>query len=99
MVHDGLWDPYGDVHMGNCAELCAAEYKLDREGQDAYSLESYRRSREATEKGLFAEEIVPVQHPRQEGGDGGRPRRGAVQGRPRQDLDAAPRLPEGAAGR
>lgn len=67
MVHDGLWDPYGDVHMGNCAELCAAEYKLDRAGQDAYSLESYRRSREATEKGLFAEEIVPVQVPGKKG--------------------------------
>ncbi|MFY9826407.1 MAG: acetyl-CoA C-acyltransferase [Thermoanaerobaculia bacterium] len=60
MILDGLWDPYGDVHMGNCAELCATEYKLSREAQDAYSVESYRRSREATEKGLFAEEIVPV---------------------------------------
>ena len=59
-IHDGLWDPYNDLHMGNCAELCAAEYKLSREEQDAYSLESYRRAREATDKGLFAEEIVPV---------------------------------------
>jgi acetyl-CoA C-acetyltransferase len=67
MIHDGLWDPYGDVHMGSCAELCAAEYKLSREEQDAYSLESYRRSREATEKGLFAEEIVPVQIPGKKG--------------------------------
>ncbi|HEX7183909.1 MAG TPA: thiolase family protein [Thermoanaerobaculia bacterium] len=60
MIHDGLWDPYNDIHMGNCAELCASEYKVSREEQDAYALESYRRSREATEKGLFAEEIVPV---------------------------------------
>jgi acetyl-CoA C-acetyltransferase len=60
VIHDGLWDPYNDLHMGNCAELCAAEYKLSREEQDAYSLESYRRAREASEKGLFAEEIVPV---------------------------------------
>ena len=37
MILDGLWDPYGDVHMGSCAELCAAEYKLSREAQDAYS--------------------------------------------------------------
>ncbi|MEA2694823.1 MAG: acetyl-CoA C-acetyltransferase [Acidobacteriota bacterium] len=59
-IHDGLWDPYNDLHMGNCAELCAAEYKFTREEQDAYSLESYRRAREASEKGLFAEEIVPV---------------------------------------
>ena len=37
MIHDGLWDPYNDLHMGSCAELCAAEYKLSREEQDAYS--------------------------------------------------------------
>ncbi len=67
MIHDGLWDPYGDVHMGSCAEICAADYKFDREAQDAYSLESYRRSREATEKGLFAEEIVPVSVPGRKG--------------------------------
>jgi acetyl-CoA C-acetyltransferase len=67
MVHDGLWDPYGDVHMGSCAEACAAEYRFSREEQDAYSLESYRRSREATEKGLFAEEIVPVAVPGKKG--------------------------------
>jgi acetyl-CoA C-acetyltransferase len=60
MIHDGLWDPYNDVHMGNCAEICAAEYKVSREEQDAYSLESYTRAQAATEKGLFAEEIVPV---------------------------------------
>jgi acetyl-CoA C-acetyltransferase len=67
MVHDGLWDPYGDLHMGSCAETCAAEYKFGREEQDAYSLESYRRSREATDKGLFAEEIVPVVIPGKKG--------------------------------
>jgi acetyl-CoA C-acetyltransferase len=67
MIHDGLWDPYNDIHMGNCAELCASEYKLSREEQDAYSLESYRRAREATEKGLFAEEIVPVKVPGKKG--------------------------------
>jgi len=67
MIHDGLWDPYNDLHMGNCAEACAAEYKFSREEQDAYSAESYRRAREATEKGLFAEEIVPVQIPQKKG--------------------------------
>jgi acetyl-CoA C-acetyltransferase len=67
MIHDGLWDPYGDVHMGSCAEICAADYQLDRAAQDAYALESYRRSREATEKGLFAEEIVPVPVPGKKG--------------------------------
>ena len=84
MIHDGLWDPYGDLHMGSCAEPCAAEYKFGREEQDAYSLESYRRAREATEKGLFAEEIVPGPDRRgRRATPRGRPRRGAVQGRPR----------------
>ncbi len=67
MIHDGLWDPYGDLHMGSCAETCAAEYSFSREEQDAYSVESYRRAREATEKGLFAEEIVPVKIPQKKG--------------------------------
>ncbi|HEV8578001.1 MAG TPA: acetyl-CoA C-acyltransferase [Thermoanaerobaculia bacterium] len=67
MIHDGLWDPYGDLHMGNCAETCAAEYKFSREEQDAYSVESYRRAREATEQGLFAAEIIPVQIPQKKG--------------------------------
>jgi acetyl-CoA C-acetyltransferase len=53
--------------MGNCAEICAAEYKIGRADQDAFALESYRRSREATEKGLFAEEIVPVSIPQKKG--------------------------------
>jgi acetyl-CoA C-acetyltransferase len=67
MILDGLWDPYNDLHMGNCAELCASEYKFSREEQDAFSVESYRRAREATEKGLFAEEIVPVAVPQKKG--------------------------------
>jgi acetyl-CoA C-acetyltransferase len=67
VIHDGLWDPYNDVHMGNCAEICAAEFKIGREEQDAYSLESYRRAREATEKGLAAEEIVAVAVPGKKG--------------------------------
>ena len=67
MIHDGLWDPYNDVHMGNCAEICAAEYTIGREEQDAFSLESYRRARAATESGLSAEEIVPVAVPQKKG--------------------------------
>jgi len=66
-IHDGLWDPYNDIHMGNCAELCASEYKIGREEQDAFSLESYRRAREAAEKGLTKDEIVPVPVPQRKG--------------------------------
>lgn len=67
MIHDGLWDPYGDVHMGSCGELCARELSYDREAQDAYSVESYRLAREASEGGVFANEIVPVEVPRRRG--------------------------------
>jgi acetyl-CoA C-acetyltransferase len=61
MIHDGLWDPYGDKHMGNCAETCAAEYKFTREEQDAYALESYRRAQEAVKSGKFRAEIAVVE--------------------------------------
>lgn len=61
LIFDGLWDPYDDVHMGNCAELCAREYRFSREEQDAFARESYRRAREAQESGRAASEIVPVE--------------------------------------
>jgi acetyl-CoA C-acetyltransferase len=61
MIHDGLWDPYGDVHMGNCGETCAKHYGFSREEQDAYAVETYRRAQRASEDGSLAAEIVPVQ--------------------------------------
>ncbi len=61
MIHDGLWDPYGDKHMGTCAEACATKYHFTREEQDAYSLESYRRAQEATRTGSFKREIAVVE--------------------------------------
>jgi len=67
MILDGLWDPYGDKHMGNCAETCAREYSFSREAQDDFSKESYRRAREATEAGRAGEEIVPVEVPQRRG--------------------------------
>lgn len=67
MIQDGLWDPYGDVHMGNCAETCALEYSFSREEQDAFALESYARARRAAEEGLSAQEIVPVEIPQRKG--------------------------------
>ena len=67
MIHDGLWDPYGDQHMGNCAELCAREFHFTREAQDAYAQESYTRARAAQESGAFAREIVAVEVPGRKG--------------------------------
>ncbi len=61
MIHDGLWDPYGDKHMGNCAETCVAEYKFTREEQDAFTLESYRRAQDAVKNGKFKNEIAVVE--------------------------------------
>lgn len=63
LVKDGLWDVYKDYHMGNAAELCATECKISREDQDAYALESYRRSKEAYAAGVFKNEISPVSVP------------------------------------
>ncbi|HEY3204760.1 MAG TPA: acetyl-CoA C-acetyltransferase [Thermoanaerobaculia bacterium] len=67
MIKDGLWDPYKDVHMGQCAEMCAAKYHFTREEQDAFSLESYRRAQNAVKTCLFSEEIAPVEVPQKKG--------------------------------
>ena len=67
MIKDGLWDPYNDKHMGGCAEMCVSKYSFTREEQDDYSLESYRRAREASETKLSAAEVVPVSVPSKKG--------------------------------
>jgi len=67
MVKDGLTDVYNQVHMGVCAETCAAEYNLTREDQDNFAIESYKRSAEAWENGKFDDEIVPVEVPQRRG--------------------------------
>ena len=67
MIYDGLWDVYRDVHMGNCAEICAQHFGFTREEQDEYARESYRRARAAIESGRSAAEIVPVEVPQKKG--------------------------------
>jgi len=67
MVYDGLTDAYNQEHMGNCADLCAREYEISREEQDAFAIESYRRSAEAWKSGRFAEEVVAVSVPQRKG--------------------------------
>ncbi|MBI2516207.1 MAG: thiolase family protein [Opitutae bacterium] len=61
MITDGLWDPYNNIHMGNCAEKCAAKYTFTREQQDAYAIESFKRANAAQKDGRFAQEITPVE--------------------------------------
>lgn len=61
LIHDGLWDAYDDIHMGNCAEQCAAKYQFSRAEQDAYAIESFKRANAAQQAGLFAAEITAVE--------------------------------------
>jgi len=67
LVKDGLTDVYNAQHMGLCAELCATEHNYSREAQDAFALESYRRSAAAWEAGKFDNEVVPVMIPQRKG--------------------------------
>lgn len=60
LAKDGLTDVYGNVPMGNCAELCAKDHKFSREEQDAFAIESYKRSAAAWTAGKFKNEVVPV---------------------------------------
>lgn len=67
MVKDGLTDVYNRVHMGVCAEKCATEKNISREEQDAFAIESYKRSAAAWDAGKFDNEIVPVEVPQRRG--------------------------------
>lgn len=60
IVIDGLTDSFNKIHMGVCAENTASKYKISREQQDNYAIESYKRSAAAAKDGVFAREIVPV---------------------------------------
>jgi acetyl-CoA C-acetyltransferase len=67
ITKDGLLDVYSKVPMGNCAELCAKEYGISREEQDAFAIESYRRAAAAWDAGAFEEEVIPVPVPQRKG--------------------------------
>ena len=67
LAKDGLTDVYDGKAMGNAAELCAVTCNVTREEQDAFAIESYKRSQAATEAGKFADEIVPVEIPQRKG--------------------------------
>jgi len=61
MVHDGLWDVINDFHMGYTAELISEKFNITKEDQDTFALNSNQKAIDATEKGLFKEEILPVE--------------------------------------
>jgi acetyl-CoA C-acetyltransferase len=67
MIHDGLWDPYANVHMGTCGDKCAAEYKVTREAQDQFAKDSFRKALAAQNEGLFDAEITPIAVPQRKG--------------------------------
>lgn len=67
LAKDGLTDVYHNYAMGNSAELCAKEYHISRGEQDAFAIESYHRSQNAWNKGLFDAEVIPVAIPQKKG--------------------------------
>jgi acetyl-CoA C-acetyltransferase len=67
VIYDGLWDPYDNMHMGNCGDLVAEKYGFSREAQDRFAAESYRRALAAQKEGRFKREIVPISVPQKRG--------------------------------
>jgi acetyl-CoA C-acetyltransferase len=61
MIHDGLWDKYNDFHMGITGELVADEYKVTREDQDRFAVQSHHRAAAAIKEGRFKAEIAPYE--------------------------------------
>ncbi|NIK91743.1 acetyl-CoA C-acyltransferase [Mangrovimonas sp. CR14] len=64
---DGLVDAYDNNAMGVCADACAVKYEFSREDQDAFAIQSYKRSADAWETGKFDNEVVPVEVPQRRG--------------------------------
>lgn len=67
LAKDGLTDVYNNYAMGNAAELCAKECHISRGDQDAFAIESYKRSQQAWNEGKFDNEVVPVEIPQRKG--------------------------------
>ncbi len=67
MVLDGLWDAYGDYHMGNTGDWVANKYGITREEQDRFALASHQKAVKAIDGGAFKDEIVPLEVPQKKG--------------------------------
>ncbi len=61
MIHDGLWDVYGQKSMGLYGDACAQTYHFSREEQDDFAVRSFTRARQAIAAGVFQDEIIPVE--------------------------------------
>jgi acetyl-CoA C-acetyltransferase len=67
MIHDGLWCPFENWHMGNTGEIVAEKHQITRETQDDFAFNSHRKAAEAQAAGRFKDEIVPVEIPQKKG--------------------------------
>ena len=67
LIHDGLWCPFENWHMGNTGEVVSEKYQISRETQDDYAFNSHRKAMEARDSGRFDEEIVPIEIPQRKG--------------------------------
>jgi acetyl-CoA C-acetyltransferase len=67
MIHDGLWCPFENWHMGNAGEIVADTYKVTREQQDQYSVDSHKKAAAAQAAGKFDAEMLPVPIPQKKG--------------------------------
>jgi len=67
MIHDGLWCPFENWHMGNTGEVVAEKYNISREAQDDFAAKSHQKAAAAQAAGKFADEIVPVEIPQKKG--------------------------------
>lgn len=67
LIHDGLWCPFENWHMGNTGEIVADKHQITRETQDDFAYNSHRKATEAHEKGYFKDEIIPIEIPQKKG--------------------------------
>lgn len=67
LMHDGLWEPYHQFPMGSCADNTAKEMNISREAQDEFAINSYKKIADSVAKGLFKDEIIPVEIPQRKG--------------------------------
>lgn len=68
IIHDGLWDSFHQIHMGNCGENTAKKYGITREDQDKYAIASYQKSAAAAKAGLFDKERISIAVPDRKAG-------------------------------
>jgi acetyl-CoA C-acetyltransferase len=67
MIHDGLWCPFENWHMGNTGEIVADKHQISRETQDEFAYNSHRKATEAQSEGRFKDEIIPIEIPQKKG--------------------------------